>query len=88
MEIPKTMPAFTTFVVDPERNLWVREYRRPGGDGERWTVFDSEGLMLGTLSAPLRFRFTDVGADYVLGIRTDDLGVEHVQLYRLEKPEA
>jgi hypothetical protein len=88
MEIPETMPAFTDFVVDAERNLWVREYRQPGEEGERWTVYDVEGRMLGTLSAPEQFRITDIGPDYVLGIWTDDIDVEHVQLYPLQKPEA
>jgi hypothetical protein len=35
---------------------------------------------------PLGFRIMQVGADFVLGVLEDDLGVEQVQLYRLIKP--
>ena len=42
--------------------------------------------MLGTLSVPDRFVIHDVGRDFVLGKWTDDLDVEHVQMYELIKP--
>lgn len=89
-EIPlhKTMPAFSNLVVDSEGNIWIQEYRRPGDDEPRWTVFDPSGQMLGTLTLPAQFRVTEIGSDYVLGVWRDEFDVEHVQLYGLEKPEA
>ena len=33
---------------------------------------------------PSCFRLFEIGADYVLGLRRDDLGVEFVELYELE----
>lgn len=51
----------------------------------RWTVFDSEGRQLGTLTLPARFRVTDVCADYVVGVGRDELDVEKVQLFRLDR---
>ena len=84
--IRETMPAFDFFVVDRVGNLWVEEYRRPGETVPRWTVFNREGELLGTLSLPDRFVLDDVGNDYVLGRWSDEMDIEHVQLYGLIKP--
>ncbi len=85
MPFPEALPAFDRFVVDSDGNLWVEEYRLPGDNKPRWTVFDGEGQMLGVVEAPDRFRIYEIGADFVLGRWTDELDVEHIRLYRLEK---
>ena len=84
--IRETMPAYDGIVVDQIGNLWVEEYRRPSDTVRRWTVFSTEGAMLGTLSVPERFVIQDVGDAYVLGKWTDELEIEHVQMYELVKP--
>jgi hypothetical protein len=86
MPLPPTMPAFDALQADDDAHLWVREYSPPGTLGSQWTVFDREGRMLGTVSMPDHFRPTQIGRDFVLGVWRDDLDVEHVQMYALEKP--
>jgi hypothetical protein len=86
MPVPETMPAYEALLVDAEGNLWVEEYRRPGDERPRWTVFDPDGVMLGVVEFPERFRVYQIGADFVLGRWRDELDVEHVQLYELIKP--
>lgn len=83
--IRETMPAFDSLVVDRMGNLWVEEYNRPGDTVPRWTVFTSEGEMLGTVSLPDGFNLQDVGDDYVLGTWEDELEIEHVLMYGLVK---
>jgi hypothetical protein len=72
-------------MVVADGDLWVADYRRPSDTQPRWTVFDSTGQMLGAVAMPERFTPYDIGADYVLGTWRDELDVEHVQLYALEK---
>ena len=86
MPFPDSMPAFAGLEVDPVGNLWVEEYRRPGDDLPRWTIFDPTGTMLGTIALPERFALFQVGSDFVLGKWQDELDVEHVRLYELIKP--
>ncbi len=96
MPFPETMPAFgrpvsrtgepRTFHVDTEANVWVLEYNRPGDDRMRWTVFDSEGVLLGTLTAPEGLDILEVGDDYALGLWRDEDDVEYVRMYGLVKP--
>jgi hypothetical protein len=88
MPVPSTLPAFSNLEVDSEGNLWVQEYPAPAAEGTEWTVFDAEGRMLGAVSMPDRFRPMRIGGDSVLGVWKDELDVEHVRMYRLEKAEA
>jgi hypothetical protein len=85
MPVPETMPAYGSMLVDAEGNLWVGEYRRPGDDQPRWTVFDPDGVMLGVVETPERFRVYEIGSDYVLGRGADELDVQHIQIYGLLK---
>ena len=48
-------------------------------------MFDVTGMWLGAVTMPTQFVPTDIGPDYVLGIRWDEDLVEHVQLYPLLK---
>jgi hypothetical protein len=82
---PETMPAYGSLLVDTGGNLWVEEYRRPGDEQPRWTVFDPEGVLLGTVETPSGYHVYQVGSDFVLGRWTDEFEVEHVQLYKLLK---
>lgn len=83
---PETMPAYGNFVVDVEGNVWVEHYRTPWEEHSHWTIFGPLGRFLGTMEMPDRFAVFQIGSDFVLGRWTDELDVEHVQLYSLIKP--
>jgi hypothetical protein len=88
MPFPETMPAHGDIQADRAGNLWVSDYMVTPDDPARWTVFDPEGRMLGAVVTPARFRVHDIGEDYVLGAWKDELDVEHVRVFPLEKPGA
>lgn len=79
------MPAYEGFSVDSEGNLWVADARRPNTPTPSWNVFDREGVWLGHVEGPTGLRVTDIGGDYLLGLWRDEVEVEHVMLYALEK---
>jgi hypothetical protein len=92
LPVRSTLPAFSTLVVDSEGHLWVEHYRisQPirdtlpdTSDVPKWTVFDSRGAMLGDLLTPRGLQIMSVGADWVMGVWTDENGVEHVRVHRL-----
>ena len=57
------------------------------GESERiWSVFTREGVWLGNVSFPDRFRPLEIGDDYVIGRFGDELDVEHIQIWELVKP--
>ncbi|HEX2079962.1 MAG TPA: hypothetical protein VHG08_19750 [Longimicrobium sp.] len=82
---PDHKPFFTALRVDAEGNAWVQRPAYPEADTP-WDVFDAEGRLLGTVTTPAGLRVTQIGADFVVGIWTDELDVPHVRVHRMEKP--
>ena len=82
---PDTLPAFETLSLQQGGRLWVKETSLgdPPSATAPWSVFDSDGRPLGAVEMPAGFEPFEIGTDYVLGLWTDDLGVEYVQLYDL-----
>ena len=78
-------PAFDGILSDAAGYLWVREYRMSDEEAAVWTVFDSEGRVLGPVATPAGLNVFEIGEDYVLGSAKDELGVEYVQVWGLER---
>lgn len=84
---PATRPAYADMLVDPSGAVWLELYRgrseqdRP----QAWLVLDADGTWLGTLDAPNDFAVMDITMDAVLGVWTDELGVEHPQVLTLAR---
>ncbi|HEX9094463.1 MAG TPA: hypothetical protein VF902_10845, partial [Coriobacteriia bacterium] len=82
---PSTFPAFASLRIDPLGNLWVLDVARPGDERRRWVVFGPDGLALGPVETPPGLTVRQIGRDYVLGTWRDELDVEHVRLYGLQR---
>ncbi len=97
-----SLPPFITFHVAKDGHLWVEPARWNDQfdlsllteDGElpparptHFIIFDPEGRWLGTLVTRAGFSVTEVGKDYVLGVRVDDLDVPFVERYQILKPQ-
>lgn len=85
MPYPEWLPPYEDIEVDADGNLWVADYRTSPNAEQRWKVFSPAGEWLGTVALPPRLQVFQIGADFVLGGWTDDLEVEHVRLYALNK---
>ena len=86
--VAEHLPAFGSVIVDRVNHLWVEEFKLPGDDrpGSVWTVFDDEGLLLGNAELPEDgIWIYEIGEDYVLLVTRDELHVEYVQLWPLER---
>lgn len=81
---PSFRPAYGQLLVDPEGNVWARHYAI-ASEHSKWTVFNPRGHWLGVVEMPAGLAVKRIGPDFVLGVTTDDLGVERVQLIGLEK---
>ena len=83
--LPETFPAFAAAKADLVNHLWVREYEIPGEGASNpvWTVFDPEGQVLGFVETPAGLDIYEIGEDYILGLATDELGVEYIQVWSL-----
>lgn len=81
---PETAAPYSELRVDDEGRIWVAE-SRVGGDDPRWHVFDRQGRWLGRVSTPASLKIYRIGADWILGGTRDELDVEQVVLYRIER---
>lgn len=87
MPLVESFPAFRILLTDGLDHLWVREATLPGMDrpAPLWTVFNPEGRVLGFIETPDGLTILEIGADHILGQTTDNLGVESVQVWPLER---
>ncbi|MYH52893.1 MAG: hypothetical protein F4139_08075 [Gemmatimonadetes bacterium] len=85
MPLTDSYPAFEEIVGDRAGYLWVREYRMFGEGDAVWTVFDPEGRIQGLVETPPGLTVFEIGEDYVLGLGEDELGVEYVQVWGLDR---
>ncbi len=85
--IPETMPAYRSFTVSDDGSFWVENYiYTRASEQPSWAVFRDDGRYLGVVETPIGARVTHIGDDFVLLIRTDELGVQQVQMYEIIKP--
>jgi hypothetical protein len=79
-------PPHGAIYADAGGYLFVEGYRVPGAAPVGVDVFDPEGRLAGHFELPQGLNVLEVGEDYVLGLRLDDLGVEYLGLYDLTRP--
>jgi hypothetical protein len=82
--VPSQDPVRPSLVVDALDHLWVLQYRPPGTP-RGWEVLRPDGRWLGAVRLPDGLEPFEIGRDYVLGWRQDDLGLISVELYALER---
>ena len=81
---PDRKPLIQQIFIAPDGKLWVEVIRTAGN---RWEFFDTEGRLLGSVSAaPYKDRSVPVfRGDYIATIRQDELELDHVDVWRLER---
>jgi len=83
--VPELSPAFGALAVDPEGNVWIQAYPRPGEPTATWAVLRPSGELLARITIPHPLQVLQVGRDYLQGLRRDDLGVEKVEMYAVTR---
>ena len=80
----EVVPPYGRLAVDRSGNLWLQDYPALADD-QRWTIFDPEGARIARLVLPRRFTPYDIGEDWIMGRELDDLDVEHVRQYAIQR---
>jgi hypothetical protein len=92
------VPCFRNFLLSEEGDFWLQDYyseelladhawtweNRPVSN--HWTVISASGEWLGSVELPEGFSLRVVTKDRVVGIIRDDLDVQYVAVYPLNKP--
>lgn len=83
--VPELSPAFGALAVDPDGNVWIQAYPRPGEPTVPWAVLGPDGEPLARIAVPSPLQVLEVGRDYLLGLRRDELGIEKVEMYSVTR---
>jgi hypothetical protein len=86
LPIPQAMPRYASLLVDAAGDLWVGAFVAPADTARVWRIFDPDGRLVGELSTPAALRVTQIGDDFLLGIWSDEMDVEHVRMFGLMRP--
>ncbi|MEK9510018.1 hypothetical protein V3331_09090 [Gaopeijia maritima] len=86
MTLPDDLPYFGQIIVEDDGTRWLKRFRAPGiGENDTWRVFSADGTLIGRVETPGRLEVQEVGADFILGVWVDELGVESVRRYTLRR---
>jgi hypothetical protein len=83
--VPALSPAFGGLAVDPDGNVWIQAYPRPADTTVTWAVLGPDGAPLARIEVPRPLQVMEVGRDYLLGLRRDELGVETLEMYSVTR---
>ncbi len=88
------LPVLRSVHVDAAGNLWVAPYHIAGAEPPPFEVHAPDGTWLGSAALPPGLQrgfvqyqapYMEIGDDYVLGVWTDELDVQYVRVYRLNR---
>ncbi len=85
MPLPDFLPAFAGLHTDKDEYLWVERSRGPGDPIPVFDIFSPGGALVGLASLPADLEVLEIGPDYLLGLFRDELEVEYLRLYPLQR---
>ncbi len=68
-----------------EGSIWVERYPEAAEPTAHWVVLCPDGEVAARLELPRRFEPLEIGSDYVVGVLTDEMDVEHVVVAELDR---
>ena len=98
MAYPDHHPLHSRMMLDRSGMLWVNrpqteppwseavDYSPVPPHPSTWDVMSPEGEWLSTVVLPARFRVLEIGEDYVAGVARNDMDVESVAIWGLNRP--
>lgn len=81
-----TEPAFSEIRGDALGRTWIQRVRANENETRRWVVLSCHFEPVARLDIPALFTLLAVGVDAVLLLSQDDLGLESVELFRIDRP--
>jgi len=85
MPLPDFLPSFAGLNTDKDEYLWVERSRGPGDPIPVFDIFSPGGALVGLASLPADLSVLEIGKDYLVGLFRDELEVEYLRLYPLQR---
>jgi hypothetical protein len=86
MEFPEVWPFHGDMVIEATTaEVWLERVVVDPAAPRSWVVFSRDGQPAAEVNLPANFRLWHVSADELLGVASDELGVERVVAYRVRR---
>lgn len=83
--LPAEKALVSDMLTTPGGMVWLSAYQNYRYYTGLWHVIDPKGAYLGEVQLPHRFELLEAGDDYLLGKWRDDLGVNSIRMYEIDK---
>ncbi len=80
---PTVLPAYSRLLSASDGHVWAQIYSADILAPATWDVFNGARRWVGQVQTPEGFMVMSITEDNVAGVWRDDLGVEHVRVYRI-----
>ena len=83
---PSHFPAYSKAIVTREGFVWIQRFPKPYTvEPFHWKVFTPGGRFLATVDVPRHLELMWVGETHVAGVAVDELGVQTVEVRRIQR---
>ena len=83
---PTTLPHWGRIFTDAVDCIWIRRFWSPEDTEFEWLIVDPTNDHLATLRVPRETNLGDMRNDLVAGIERDQLDVQYLAFYRIQRP--
>ena len=80
---PAVLPAYSRLESAADGHVWAQIYSQDFGASATWDVFNGARQWVGQVRTPAGFMAMSITEEIATGVWRDDLGVEHVRVYRI-----
>lgn len=84
MYVPAFEPFLEGLAVAADGSVWLKRYGATP-DGAEWWILDAQGEPLGRAMTPAGLRVLAIHGDEIWGVETDDLDVNYIVRYRVDR---
>lgn len=78
---PRQLPFHGQLTADTRRRLWIQDYHVDESGRTAWTVVDLAAGRASRVRLPVALRILSITRDAIVGVATDEDGVEQVRVY-------
>lgn len=82
-DVPTEMPGYSRILAASDGGVWARIYSPDPSGPFTWDVFTESGEWMGQVVTPADFTVMDIADGQISGVWRNDLGVEHVRVFRI-----
>jgi hypothetical protein len=85
LPLPEKAPRFAGFVAGANGEMWIELFREDPTAPRSYVIVNEMGRPIGRATMPARMIPLEIGSADVMGVRTDEEGLEHVVRYSLRR---